>query len=65
MIFSKRDVDALRMICWCQYVPPCYLGRIVTNNELKNLMHIGFIKHHRKSDAVVLTSRWALWKRAV
>lgn len=57
MIFSKRDVDALRMICWCQYVPPCYLGRIVTNNELKNLMHIGFIKHHRKSDAVVLTSK--------
>lgn len=57
MIFSERDIDALRMICWCQYMPPCYLRRIVTSTELDNLIHIGFIKCHAKSNAVVLTGK--------
>lgn len=57
VIFSRRDVDALRMICWCQYVSPHYLKRIVTNTELENLIHVGLIKCHTRSNAVVLTSK--------
>lgn len=57
VIFSERDIDALRMICWCQYMPPRYLRRIVTSTELDNLIHIGFIKCHAKSNAVVLTGK--------
>jgi len=38
-------------------MPPCYLRRIVTSTELDNLIHIGFIKCHAKSNAVVLTGK--------
>ena len=57
MIFSERDIDALRMICWCQYMPPRYLRQIVTSTELDNLIHIGFVKCHAKSNAAVLTGK--------
>lgn len=57
MIFSKRDVDALRMICWCQYVFPRHLRGIITDIELENLIHIGFVKHHVKSGSLVLTGK--------
>lgn len=57
MIFSKRDIDALRMICWCQYVFPQHLSGIVTGNELENLIHMGFVKCHARSNAIVLTGK--------
>lgn len=57
VIFSKRDVDALRMICWCQYVFPRHLRGIITDIELENLIHIGFVKHHVKSGSLVLTGK--------
>ncbi len=57
VIFSKRDVDALCIIYWCQYVFPQYLSGIITDTELENLIHIGLIKCHAKSEAIVLTSK--------
>ena len=57
VIFSKRDVDALRIVCWCQYVLPRHLRGIVTDTELENLIRIGFIKYHARSNAIVLTGK--------
>lgn len=55
MLFSERDIDALRFVCWCQYVMPERLFRIVTKAEAQNLISLGFLKYHEKSGALVLT----------
>lgn len=60
MIFSQRDVDALRLLCWCQFIGPKDLNGVVTEAERKNLIGLGLIRIHEKSGAMLLTSKGAL-----
>ena len=55
MLFSERDMAALRLLCWCQYVRPEELGCLATETEVKNLMCLGLVKRHRSSGAYALT----------
>lgn len=57
MLFSERDIDALRLLCWCQYVCAEDLREWLTEAELNNLLFIGFIRQHAKSGAMVLSNR--------
>ena len=55
MIFSEQDIAILSMVCWCQYVPQSQLKRIAEQQEINNLLQLGFIKFNRKTNAVILT----------
>lgn len=57
MLFSERDIDALRLICWCQYIRPADLSQVVHTAEIDNLICFGLIKFHAKSNTLVLTSK--------
>lgn len=57
MIFSQRDVDVLRLLCWCQFISPKDLRDVVTEAERKNLIGAGLIRVHEKSRALLLTSK--------
>lgn len=57
MIFSKRDIAILRLIYWCQYIQPRDLDGISTEAEQKNLIALGLVKRHEKSEALVLTGK--------
>lgn len=37
MLFSKRDIDALRLLCWCQYMCPEDLSKLLSEEERNNL----------------------------
>ena len=56
MLMSVRDMDVLRLLCWCQNVRPDDLGSISTATERENLMTLGFIKQHERSDTLLLTN---------
>ena len=60
MIFSQRDVDILKLLCWCQFIRPRDLRGIATEAERKNLMGLGLIRRHEKSGALLLTSKGQL-----
>ena len=55
MLFSVRDVDVLRLLCWCQNIRPQDLNSISTKAERENLMALGFIKLHERSGTLTLT----------
>ena len=55
VLFSVRDVDVLRLLCWCQNIRPQDLNSISTKAERENLMALGFIKLHERSGTVTLT----------
>lgn len=55
MLFSVRDVDVLRLLCWCQNIRPQDLNSISTKVERENLMALGFIKLHERSGTLTLT----------
>ena len=55
MLFSERDIDALRLLCWCQYVRPENLCTLISQTECENLMVLKLIRRHEKSGALVLT----------
>lgn len=57
MIFCQREIDALRLLCWCRYVKPNSLRHLITEAELSNLMTLGFIKEHPKSHALIPTRK--------
>ena len=57
MLFSVRDIDALRLVCWGQYVMPERLLSVVSETELQNLMSLDLLKYHKKSRAAVLTAK--------
>ena len=57
MILSQRDVDVLRLLCWCQFISPKDLNGVVTEAERKNLIGAGLIRVHEKSRALLLTSK--------
>lgn len=56
MIFSERDVDVLRLLCWCQYIQPEDLNTISSQAERENLMQLGLIRRHRGSGALTLSN---------
>ena len=60
MILSQKDVDALRLLCWCQFIRPKDLRGVVTEAEWKNLVSLGLVRIHEKSGALLLTSKGAL-----
>ena len=60
MIFSQRDVDALRLLCWCQFIRPKDLDGVVTETERQNLIGLGLVRIHEKSRAMVLTNKGTL-----
>lgn len=55
MLFSVRDIDVLRLLCWCQNIHPDDLNGISTATERENLFSLGFIKRHEKSDTLTLS----------
>lgn len=57
MLFSERDIDVLRLVCWCQYIQPERLSGIATETEIQNLITFGLLKCHVKSKALVLTAK--------
>lgn len=55
MLFSERDIDALRLLCWCQYVRPENLRTLLTETECENLITLKLVRQHEKSGALVLS----------
>jgi len=60
VIFSHRDVDILKLLCWCQFIQPRDLRGIAPEGDRKNLMGMGLIRRHEKSGALLLTSKGQL-----
>lgn len=56
MIFSVRDIDVLRLLYWCQNIRPDDLNSISTEAERENLIAMGFIKLHEKSNTLTITA---------
>ena len=57
MLFSVRDIDVLRLLCWCQNIKPNSLNGVSTKEERENLMTMGFIKTHERSGTLLLTNK--------
>lgn len=57
MIFSQRDIELLRLLCWCQYVRAKDLTGVVTDTERENLAALGLLKRHEKSGGLILTGK--------
>lgn len=55
MLFSVRDIDVLRLLCWCQNIPPDDLNTVSTATERENLISLGFVKRHEKSNTLTLS----------
>lgn len=56
MLFSARDVDVLRLLCWCQNIRPDDLNSISTETERENLIYLGLINRHEKSGTLTLSA---------
>ena len=56
MVFCVREIEALRLLGWCQYIRPAQLLRVVSETELSNLLTMKPIKYHSKSEALILTT---------
>lgn len=56
MVFCVREIEALRLLGWCQYIRPAQLLRVVSETELSNLLTMKLIKYHGKSEALILTA---------
>lgn len=55
MIFSERDMDLLRLLCWCQYIYPDDLSSVSSEKERENLICLGLIHRHERSGALTLS----------
>lgn len=33
MLFSEREIDALRLLCWCQYIGMDDMRKLLTETE--------------------------------
>lgn len=49
MVFSERDIDLLRLLCWCQYLPPEAACQICPEAEVQLLRSMGLVRQHRTS----------------
>ena len=57
MLFAQQDIDALRLVCWCQYVCPEDLRGVLTETEYANLIALKLVRRHEKSGAITLTRK--------
>ncbi|WP_300820421.1 hypothetical protein [uncultured Oscillibacter sp.] len=57
MLFSEREIDALRLLCWCQYIGMDDMRKLLTETEQCNLMLLGLMRQHKKSTAFILTNQ--------
>ncbi len=57
MILSQRDVDVLKLLCWCQFIRPRDLSGVVTDAERRNLVGLGLVRVHEKSGAMLLSGK--------
>ncbi len=55
MLFSERDIEALRLLCWCQYVLPENMSKLLGTTESENLIALKLVRHHEKSGALMLS----------
>ncbi len=55
MLLDKRDVDFLRLLCWCQFLRPSDARKIIPKEELRYLCERGLATFHEKSGAYVPT----------
>ena len=62
MVFCVREIEALRLLGWCQYIRPAQLLRVVSETELSNLLTMKLIKYHSKSEALILTAEVGCWR---
>ena len=65
MLFSERDVDALRLIYWCQYICPEDLRKLLTETEYENLMWLKLIRKHEKSGSIMLTKKGGVFLESI
>ena len=56
MIFSRRDIDLLKLLRWCQYIRWGDLCAVFSEAEIKNLMCVGYISVYKKSDVLQLSA---------
>ena len=56
MLFSERDVAALRLLYLCQYVQETEMSRVISKPELDNLIALKLIKRHKTSEALMLST---------
>lgn len=56
MIFSVRDIDVLRLLCWCQNIRPDDLNFASTETERGNLAFLALIKRHERSGTLTITA---------
>ena len=57
MLFSERDMAALRLLCWCQYIRKEDINRIISETEINNLISLKLVKDHGASGALILSAR--------
>ena len=57
MLFSERDMAALRLLCWCQYIRKEDIKRILSETEINNLISLKLVKNHGASGALILSAR--------
>lgn len=65
VIFSVRDIDALRLLCWCQYIAPEDLKALLTEAECENLVLLKLIRRHKKSGSLMLAGGGAQLLKAI
>lgn len=54
-LLSEREADLLRMTYWCQYLSSDNAHGLSCEEEIAELMRLGFLKIHQSSGAYVLT----------
>ena len=54
---STRDIDILRLLRWCRFIPTVALKETFSQTELANLASAGLIKKHTGSGACILTEK--------
>ena len=57
VLFSERDVAALRLLYWCQYIQKADIERLLSEVEIGNLIGLKLIKNHSASGALILSTK--------
>lgn len=65
MLFSVRDIDILRLICWCQCIGYDDLQSLFTKAEIENMVQLRLVKRYAKSRAYTVSAKGLSFLRAV
>lgn len=65
MLFSEREIDALRLLGWCQSILPENLKKLLSETECENLIALKLIRRHEKSGALMLAVGGALFLKTI